>query len=97
MVQTVVYESLPVGQQKIFFEKPRVLCRIFFKISALIQPAWGYRLKISLGDPMFSSCYTLTGSNTFFESKGKGIFQGDIWVRNVSTAAVEYTATEILV
>jgi len=97
MVQSVIYTSLPPGQQKIFLEKPHVLCRIFFRIVALLQPTAGYPSKISFGDPMFHSYFLLNGTNTYLESKGEGIFQGDIWVRNQSNATVGYTATEILV
>ena len=97
MVQTVMYSSLPSGQQKIFLEKPRVLRRIFFKIIALLQQSAGYPSKISLGDPMFYSYFVLNGVNVYFESKGEGIFQGDIWVRNQSNTAVAYTASQILV
>ena len=97
MVQSVIYISLQPGQQKIFFEKPHVLCRIYFKIVALLQQTAGYPSKISLGDPMFYSYFVLNGVNICFESKGEGIFQGDIWVRNQSNATVGYTATEILV
>ena len=97
MVQTVMYSSLPSGQQKIFLEKPRVLRRIFFKIVALLQPTVGYPSKISFGDPMFYSYFVLNGSNTSLESEGEGIYQGDIWVRNQSNITVGYTATEILI
>ena len=97
MVQTVQTLTLSAGQQKIFFEKPHVLCRIYFKIVALLQQTAGYPSKISLGDPMFYSYFVLNGVNTYFESKGEGIFQGDIWVRNQSNTAVAYTASEILV
>ena len=97
MVQSVIYTSLPPGQQKIFLEKPRVLRRIFFKIVALIPPNAGYPSKISFGDPMFYSYFVLNGLNIYFESKGEGIFQGDIWLRNQSDVSVGYTATEILI
>ena len=97
MVQSVMYASLQSGQQKIFFKKPRVLNRIFFKIVALVEEGAGYPSKISFGDPMFYSYFVLNGSNAYFESKGEGIFQGDIWVRNQSNTPVGYTATEILV
>ena len=97
MVQSVIYTSLQPGQQKIFFEKPHVLRRIYFKIVALLQQTAGYPSKISLGDPMFYSYFVLNGVNVYFESKGEGIFQGDIWVRNQSNTAVAYTASEILI
>ena len=97
MVQSVIYTSLPPGQQKILLEKPHVLRRIYFKIIALLQPSAGYPSKISFGDPMFYSYFVLNGANIYMESRGEGIFQGDIWVRNQSTATVGYTSTEILV
>jgi len=97
MVQSVIYTSLPPGQQKIFFEKPCVLHRIYFKIVALLPQTAGYPSKISFGDPMFYSYFVLNGMNTYLESRGEGIFQGNIWVRNQSNSLVGYTATETLV
>ena len=97
MVQTVQTIILHAGQKKIFFEKPHVLRRIFFSIQALAPPdAWA-ESRISFGDPMFYSFYTLAGSSKYFEAKGEGIFQGDIWVRNNATGDMSYTLTEILV
>ena len=97
MVQIVKSQSLPPGQQLIFFEKPHALCRIFIGISALLPLTVNYKSKISFDDPMFYTYYILLGSTIHFEVKGEGIFQGDIWVRNESTISITYSLTEILV
>ena len=97
MVQTVQTVMLPAGQQKIFFEKPHALSRIYFNISALLPLTANHGSRISFDDPMFYTYYTLVASNLYFEAKGEGIFQGNIWVKNVSTITVTYTTTEILV
>ena len=97
MAQTVKSWILQPGQQKIFIEKPHALSRIFFKISAVLPLTANYRSKISFDDPMFYSFYTLAGNAKYFEIKGEGIFQGDVWVLNTSGGDVLYTMTEILV
>ena len=97
MVQTVKSMVLSPGQQTMFIEKPHVLSRIFIKISALLSQTAGYKSWISFDDPSFSEHYILDGSTSFFEAKGEGIFQGNIWVRNQSSVNIGYTATEILV
>jgi len=97
VVQTVKSLTIPSGQKKIFFEKPHVLCRIFFRISALLLTTQGYKSRISFGDPTFADYYELIWSNTYFEARGEGIFQGDVWVHNQSSVSITYTATEILV
>ena len=81
----------------LFLEKPRVLCRIFFSIRALAEQTAWYQSKISFDDPSFSSYYVLNGPAKYFEAKGEGIFQGDLWVLNASDQNLQYTATEILV
>ena len=97
MVQTVQTIMLHTGQQKIFFEKPHVLSRIFFSVQELAPlEAWA-ESRISFDDPMFYSYYTLAGPSKYFEAKGEGIFQGDIWVRNNATGDMSYTLAEILV
>jgi len=96
MVQTVRSWTLQPGQYKLFLEKPRVLHRVFFKISALLPLSSNYSSRISFDDPMFYTCYTLVASNLYLEARGKEIFQGNIWVRNVSSIVVTYSATEIL-
>ena len=97
MVQTLKSVILPPGQQRIFYEKPLALRRIFFKISALLPPTANYGSRISFDDPLFLEGYTLLGANTYFEAEGDGIFQGNIFVRNQSTVNILYSTTEILV
>ena len=97
MVQTVQTLTLPAGQQKIFFEKPHVLSRIFFSIRALVPPEAWAESRISFDDPMFRSFYTLAGFSKYFEAKGEGMFQGNVWVFNNATGDLLYTLSEILV
>ena len=97
MVQTVKSWILLPGENKMFIEKPLVLHRIYFKISALLPLSSNYSSKISFDDPVFYTYYTLVASNLYFEAKGEGISQGNIWVQNVSTIVVTYTTTEILI
>ena len=97
MVQTIKSQTILAGQKIIFVKKPHVLRRIFFSIRALAdQTAW-YQSKISFDDPSFSSFYTLNGPAKYFEAKGEGIFQGNVWVFNVSDQNLQYVSTEILV
>ena len=97
MVQTVQSITLHTGQQKIFFEKPHVLSRIFISIQVLAPlEAWA-ESRISFDDPMFHSFYTLAGPSKYFQAKGEGIFQGDIWVFNNATGDILYSLTEILI
>ena len=96
MVQTVASVVISPGQQRRLLEKPRVLCRVFFSIRVLVDIATWCESRISFDDPEFHSFYTLAGPYKLFEVKGKDIFQGDVWVRNVSTSDVTYTITEIL-
>ena len=97
MVQTVQTLTLHAGQQKIFFEKPHVLRRIFVSIQVLAPPEAWAESRISFGDPMFYSYYTLAGFSKYFEAKGEGIFQGDMWVFNNATGDLSYTLSEILI
>jgi len=97
MVQTVKSLLLQPGQQAVFIEKPHALSRIFVRIAALLLPTQGYVSWISFDDPSFYDYYSLVGSAIYFEAKGEGIFQGNIWVRNHSSINIVYTATEILV
>ena len=97
MVQTVMSKTLLPGQKKILLEKPLALCRIFFSIRALAdQSAW-YQSKVSFDDPLFRSYYVLDGPGKYFEAKGEGIFQGNVWVANASDQNIQYTITEILI
>ena len=97
MVQTVQTVILHAGQQKIFFEKPHVLRRIFVSIRALAPPEAWAESRISFDDPMFYSYYTLAGFSKYFKAKGEGLFQGDVWVFNNTTGDLAYTLTEILI
>ena len=97
MVQTVQTITLPAGQQKIFFEKPLVLSRIFISIRVLVPPESWAESRISFDDPMFHSFYTIAGFSKYFEAKGEGMFQGDVWVFNNTTGDLLYTITEILI
>ena len=97
MVQTVMSETLPPGGKKRLVEKPIALSRIFFSVRALAdQSAW-YQSRISFDDPLFHSYYVLDGPAKYFEAKGEGIFQGDVWVLNASDQNIQYVVTEILV
>ena len=97
MVQTVMSKTLLPSQKKILIEKPLALCRIFFSIRALADQSTWCQSKVSFGDPLFRSFYVLNGPGKYFESKGEGIFQGDVWVINASDQNLQYTATEILI
>ena len=97
MVQTVSSEVISAGYKKIVFEKPLVLRRIFFSIRTLVPPEAWCESRISFDDPMFYSFYTLAGNAKYFEAKGEGISQGDVWLFNTTTGSVLYTMTEILV
>ena len=97
MVQTVKSLKVYTDWKVVLLEKPLVLYRIFFSIRALAdQSAW-YQSKVSFDDPLFRSFYVLNGPAKYFEAKGEGIFQGDVWVHNLSDQNLEYTATEILI
>ena len=97
MAQTVKSQVLYPGQQRVLIEKPHALSRIFVRITALLPATSGYISKISFDDPLFCDYYTLIGQASYFEAKGDGIFQGNIWVRNQSPIVTTYTSTEILV
>ena len=97
MVQTVISKTILAGQKRIFLEKPIVLKRVFFSITALADPGVWYKSVVSFDDPLFRSFFVLNGPARHFEARGEGIFQGNIWVNNASEHDLEYTATEILV
>ena len=96
MVQTVRSVTILAGQKIIMLEKPRSLKRIFFSIRAFAPYDEWHESKISFDDPRFLSFYVLDESARYFEAKGEDIFQGNIWVYNVSTLSLLHTATEIL-
>ena len=97
MVQTLVSKTIFAGQKRILLEKPIVLKRVFFSITALADPDVWYKSAVSFDDPLFLSFFVLNGPARHFEARGEGIFQGNIWVSNTSDHDLEYTATEILV
>ena len=97
MVQRVRSEIILAGCKKIVFEKPLVLHRIFFSINALVPSDTWCESRISFDDPMFYSFYMLAGHAKYFEAKGEGIFQGNVWVCNMSGGDLTYDITEILV
>jgi len=81
----------------ILVKKPNVSTRIFMSIRALADDTTWAMSKISFGDPYFYSYYTIDGPAKYFEIKGEGIYQGDIWVRNASDINLIYTVSEILI
>ena len=97
MAQTAHTIAIPAGHQMIFFEKPRVLRRIFMSVRVLVDNTSWAMSKLSLGDPLFVSFFALAGPSKYFEAKGEGIFQGDIWVLNLTGVDLLYTGTEILI
>ena len=97
MAQTIVSVTILAGHHKLFFEKPQVSIRTFFSIRALADDTKWAQSKISLGDPLFASYYVIDGPAKYFEARGEGIFQGDVWVWNASTINLLYVGTEILI
>ena len=97
MAQTVKSQRVPSGWIVRLLNKPLVLNRIFFSVKMIADTTADSKSYISLGDPTFTSYYILDKQVFFFEAKGEGIFQGVIWVQNVSTVDLLFDATEILV
>jgi len=96
MAQTVYSITLVDGQKKILLEKPTTLKRIFGNITVRGFEG-GCASKVSFGDPLFYSFFVLNKPVTTFEMKGEGIFQGDVWVQNISGISLLYSMSEILV
>jgi len=96
MVQTVHSITVLAGGKMVMLEKPQALHRIFFSVQAFADLAAWYETKISFDDPQFRSFYVLDGPAKYFEAKGDDIFQGNIWVYNMSDINLLYSATEIL-
>jgi len=96
MVQTVYSTTVLAGEKKKLFLRPRHLHRIFFSIRALADSLAWYESKISFDDPQFRSFFVIDGPAKYFEAEGADIFQGDIWVYNLSDINLLYTTTEIL-
>jgi len=97
MVQTVRSVSIPSGGKLLVIEKPLVLSRIFFGVCAFAPQTSWYESQISLGDPSFRSSYVLGGPVNCFGARGEGIFQGDIWVQNISPSDLIFVTMETLV
>ena len=97
MAQTLRTVTLPAGDKMILVEKPLVLCRIFVSVRALADQDKWHQSKLSFDDPSFTSFFVLNGPGKYFEAKGEGIFQGNIWGLNASTVSLQYTMTEILI
>ena len=96
MAQTIRSLTVLAGEKVILIEKPRALHRIFFSVQVFAdQTAW-LETKISFDDPQFRSFYVLDGSARYFEAKGDDIFQGNIWVYNISNTNLLLSSTEIL-
>jgi len=96
MVQTVRSITVLAGGKMVMLEKPQALHRIFFSVQAFADLTAWYETKISFDDPQFRSFYVLDGPAKYFEAKGDDIFQGNIWVYNMSDINLLYSATEIL-
>ena len=97
MVQTAKSLKVDSGWKVVLLEKPRASTRIFFSIKVLADPTSGYKAWISFDDPTFVSHYILQGQTQQLKAKGEGIFQGAIWVQNMSPADLVFVMTEILV
>ena len=96
MVQTLITKTILPGQKMLLLKKPLVSKRVFFSVRALADDSQWYKSVVSFGDPLFRSFFVLNGPGKYFEVRGEGIFQGDVWVCNQSDHDLEYTATEIL-
>ena len=96
MVQNIRTLVLPAGKKTIIFEKPRALCRVFFSIHVMTAISEWRETQISFDDPRFLSFYMINGPEKYFESKGVDVFQGNIWLRNVSDYTLTYALSEIL-
>jgi len=96
MVQVVRTITVLPGEKIIAIERPHVLDRIFFSIKVIVNEGIWCKTKISFDDPTFFSCYLLDGVVKYFEAEGKDIFQGNIWIYNMTGATMFYVLTEIL-
>jgi len=97
MVQTVKSLKVYTGWKRVLLEKPLASARIFFSIKVLADPTSEYKAWISFDDPTFASHYIFQGQIQQLEAKGEGIFQGDIWVNNMSLVDLVFVVTEILI
>ena len=96
MVQTIRTLGISPGQKLIIIEKPRALIRIFFSLLVITTATTWYDVKVSFDDPSFFNFYSLTGGKKYFEATGVDIFQGNVWVSNLSDKLLYISATEIL-
>jgi len=96
MVQTVHSITVLAEEKKLLIQKPLVLHRIFFSIRVFAPQDEFHEVKISFDDPHFNSFYVLDGSARYFQAEGEDIFQGNVWVFNVSSVNLLHTTTEIL-
>ena len=97
MSQNVISTTIPSNKQLLLFEKPSVLRRIFFGITAMLNESVWRQSRVSFDGPKFYTFYVIDGPAKHFELKGDGLPQGDIWVRNASDVDIYYTATETLI
>ena len=97
MAQTVLSVTIPAGHRKLLFEKPHLSRRIFISIRALANDTLWCQSRVSFDDTQFHTYFVLDGPGKYFEARGEGISQGDVWVYNASDIDLYYTATEILV
>ena len=96
MVQILASQWMPAGSKRIVFEKPHVLHRIFMGVYIIDSNTSGHDVKLLFDDPQFHSFFTLDGPAKQFEARGADIFQGNIWIANIFTAVLLYSATQIL-
>jgi len=97
MAQTLRTITLSAGDKTILIAKPLVLRRMFVSVRALADDDEWYQSKLSFGGPTLTSFFVLNGPGKYFEARGEGIFQGNIWGLNASTVSLQYTMTEILI
>jgi len=96
MVQTIHSITVLAGEKKVMIEKPQALRRIFFSVQVFADLTAWYEVKMSFDDPHFRSFYALDGSARYFAARGEDIFQGNIWLYNVSDTPLLCSSTEIL-
>jgi len=96
MVQTIKSVRLLPSQKTKVAEMPHSLHRIFFSIQVVAAVDTWYPSKVSFDDPSFALFYLIAGTDRYFEMWGEDMFQGDIWVKNDSTASIWYAISEIL-
>ena len=96
MAQTIRTVMIPAGEKLIAIEEPHALVRIFFSLLVITSTTTWHDVRVSFDDPSFSNFYSLTGGLKYFEATGVDIFQGNVWVRNLSDVPLYISATEIL-